>query len=558
MRWWDLQQLKSRNVKARLSAANRVGTEGDTVFVAPLVQLLADPAAQVRGAAAEALGRIKEEQSVPALSSKLAKETDGEVRRAMVKALQDIGSAKAIPALVPVLGDPMGEVGWQAAKALQTLRWEPSSDTERAAWHLAVSQFEDAASFGAAAIEPLAKLARGVQFHRSIRAVETLAKIGGAQAVKPLLDCLSNNDFTVRAAAATALGEVGDARAVDPLVRTLRDAHHQVCLAACISLGKMGDQRAVEPLVSVLKHSAPDVRAAAVTALGKLRDARAVEPLVQKLQDPDLEVREAAATALGMIGDEKAIEFLALSLIDSHSAVRQAAANSLRRIEPYWERSEAAFRAIPNLQAALGSKEYWVRHSAADVLKKLGISESHETRMPLDSDGALKKRQAAQTVVKAMLRDSDPEFRQAAAEGMGRIGLADSIPTLVERLSDTERGVRAAAARSLEMLRWQPANPADKARQLVALEKWSEAAALGPSAAEELGLVLARRETRLRKHAVEALVRIGGPKAISALRAHASDPSRAIRDEVTAALAALEGASGRERSDIWGEPANRT
>ena len=554
MQWWTLQQLKSRNARTRLSAVEKLAPDRDPAFLGPLVELLSDPDAPVRAAAADALGRSRSPQAVKPLAHRLSGDTDPDTRRSIIKALQEIGSPEGVPALVEALPDPVGDVGWQAARALQSLRWEPANRTERAAWHLAVGQFDDAVSFGAAAVEPLAKLTNSVAFQRCIRAVESLARVGGAQSVKPLLDCLFSKDFTIRSAAASALGEVGDARAVDPLVHALRDMHHQVCLAACISLGKMGDQRAVESLINVLQHSAPDVRTAAVAALGKLRDSQAVPPVVKLLEDSDTDAREAAATALGLIGDEQAIEHLVLSLTDPHSTVRQAAAGALRRIEPYWERSEAAMRAIPRLQIALKSNDYWVRHSAADTLKKLGVSQEHESKLLTDSDGALQKRQAAQSVLVSMLSDRDRNFRQAAAEALGRIGLADSIGRLVERLSDSERGVQFAAARSLETLRWQPSRAPEKARQLVALEKWSEAAAIGAEAVDAVVSTLAWNDALIRRRAIDTLVQIGGAKAISALRAIAADPQPAVSNDALSGLAVLEadGPLFTERQDAWG------
>lgn len=555
MQWWTLKQLRSRNARTRLSAVEKLGLEGEVALIEPLIELLSDSDAQVRTAAADGLARIKSEEPLSALAARLAKEPEPEVRRAIVKAFAAIASPKGIPALVTTLGDPAGEVGWQAARALQSLNWEPANDTERAAWHLAVSQFDDAISYGAAAVEPLTRLISSTAFQRCIRVVEALARIGGAQAVKPLLDSLFSQDFTVRSAAATALGEVGDARAVDPLVHALRDAHHQVCLAACISLSKMGDQRAVEPLIKVVTHQAPDVRAAAVSALGKLRDSRAVPPVVALLQDTDPDVREAAVVALGLIGDEQAIEHLVMSLTDPQSSIRQAAANALRRIEPYWERSEAAMRAISKLQAALKSNDYWVRHSATDVLKKLGVTQTHDKQLLTDSDGALQKRQAAQNVLFSMLSDSDRAFRQAASEALGRIGLSDSISRLVERLSDSDRGVQSAAARSLETLRWQPEKAADKARQLVALERWSEAISIGPEAVDALVATLSWNDVFARRRAIEALVHIGGPRAVAALRAVATDPDSALREEASAALNVLNssGTSPSQRADAWSE-----
>jgi HEAT repeat protein len=295
------------------------------------------------------------------------------------------------------------------------------------------------------------------------------------------------------------------------------------------------------------------VRGAAVSSLGKLRDPKAAEPLIKLLEDRDPDVREAAVNALGLIGSELAIEPLVLTLVDPQSSIRQAAAYALRRTEPYWERSEAAARAIPRLQAALKSHEYWVRHSAADALKKLGVSQEREGSLATDSDGALRKRQAAQAVLISMLSDSDREFRQAAAEALGRIGLADSIPALAQRLADGDRGVQAAAARSLEGLRWQAPNPREKARQWVALERWAELVPLGADAVEALTAALAWNDPILRRRAIETLVQIGGPRGISALRALAADPSGAVREDAERALAVFREARPEGRNGIGAE-----
>ena len=519
MQWWTLKQLKSASAKSRLAAIEKLGQEGEDGLVEPLSQLLADSDTAVRAATAVALGRIKAESAAGPLIERVGIETEAEVRRAIIKALSEIGSPAAIPTFVAALGDPSGEVGWHAAQALKALRWEPCDDTQRAAFHLANDQFDAAIACGNAAIEPLIKVAQGTSFHRSIRAVEALAIVGGAQAVKPILDCLQSGDYTVRSAAATALGEIGDARALEPLIKALCDQQHQVCLAACISLGKLADERAVEPVIAALQHNAPDVRSAAVETLGKLRAPTAVPSLVKCLRDPDNHVREGAALALGVIGEEDAIEQLVVTLTDAQTSVRQTAAAALCRIQPHWERTEGAVRAIPTLQLALKSNEYWVRHSAADILKKLGLSNEKESPLVRDSDGAQKKRIAAQEILFAILTDVDRAFRQAAAETLGRMALNESIPRLVERLSDPDRGVKRAAARSLEILRWQADKLPNKALQLVALERWTDAAALGDDAVEAITETFGWNDALVMNSASEALVQIGTPKALFALNA---------------------------------------
>lgn len=548
MRWWTLNQLKSKHASTRLAAVERLGRQGGATVVEPLAAALADPDPAVRCLAAQGLGRAKSPEAVHALVSSL-KDPEPEVRVASAKALQDTGHPGAIPALVGLLGDSVGAVGWQAAQSLKALHWQPRTDQERVAWHLATGDFDSAAVYGAAAVQPLAKLAKESVFHRSIRAVECLADLRDAQAVKPLLESLRSDEPGVRAAAAAALGQVGDARAVEPLLRALKDAHRQVCLAAASSLSKLGDVRTVEPIMELLRHRAPDVRAGALDALGRLRDARAVPQIVQCLQDPDTEVRENAVAALGALRDDEAIEPLVAALTDSYTTVRQAAARALRSLDPHWEKSREALRAIPQLQAALKSKEYWVRHSAAEVLNRLGRVQPREVPLLTDSDGARQKRHAAANVMLGLLGDRDRGFRLAAAEALGRLGLPETTSHLAARLADDDYGVQVAAARSLENLRWQPPSGEDRARQLVLLEKWPEARALGIEALGALGEAACGPYSAPARRAIETLMQMGGgpggTEAVATLQAVAGSLQGTMQDEARAALRAL-GASAEQ------------
>ena len=538
MQWWTVKQLKSRNAQTRVSAAAKLGRDGSAAALEPLIQALSDDDAEVRKSAAEAIGRLGQPEALSALLPSL-KDQEAPVRRAVVKSLQQIGGPEVLPHLAEALLDRAGEVGWQAAQALKALNWEPANDTERASWHLAMGQFDHAVSLGPAAIEPLGKLTRGTAFHRCVRAIESLTEVGGAQAVKFLLDCLKSGDSTVRSAAAGALGQVGDGRAVEPLLAALEDEHPPVCFAASISLSKIGDQRAVEPLIKLLDHRSAEVRIGALEALGRLRDPIAVPAILPLLQDNDKVVRENATAALGLLAVEDTIEHLVISLTDPESSVRQSAARALRMIEPYWERSDIALRAIPGLQLALKNKEYWVRYTAADVLNKLGNAQPQTAPLVTEADGARQKRQAATTILLGLLDDYDRDFRQAAAEALGRLALPETIRPLINRMSDSDRGVQIAAARSLEALRWQPGSIPDRAVQLVLLEKWSDAAALGSRAIPALSWCLRWNETQPRKRALAALVQIGGPEVVQALHSFLHEGPNPLVDDTRAALAAL-------------------
>jgi HEAT repeat protein len=300
--------------------------------------------------------------------------------------------------------------------------------------------------------------------------VEALSRTGDARATKAVVAAVKDADSTVRVAAVDALTEVHDAQVAQILVVSLKDKDQYVRASAASVLGKIGDAKAVEPLLSVLKDGNWAVRKAAVEALGRLKDPRAVEPLAVLLKDPDHDVREVTVTALGEIGDPRAVERLVLSLADAQSSVRQLATAALRKIDNAWEKSEAARRTIPDLKVALQSNEYWVRHSAAEVLAKLDKTRAVQPQFAAMDTAIRLRHQVAVDALLNALGDYDSDLRLAAAEALGRIGDARLAKPLTGRLTDANPWVRQAAARALERMGWKPADESELARHQAALQ----------------------------------------------------------------------------------------
>jgi HEAT repeat protein len=547
MLWWTVSQLKSKNPAVRQSSLEKLGESEDETHIPTIAAFLKDPESVVRAAAASALGKLGGEKTIEPLAAAVT-DPQAEVRLAVVKALKAQKSQRneaMTKALVVALNDDSPEVAGHAAQALRQLGWEPETPQEGAAFRIGLGRFDAAIAYGSAAIEPLARLTRNAPFHLCIRAIEALAHTGDPQAVKPLLDCLKHPEDIVRSCAAGALGQIGDARAVEPLLLALKEQNKQIVLSACGSLARLSDHRAVEPLIALLSHAEAEVRGAALEALGKLRDVRATPAVLKLLKDPETEVREGAAFCLGLLKDENAIEPLLLALTDLDSSVRQAAIRALRLTDPYWERSDLAAKAVPELENCLKSKEYWVRQSAADVLSKLGRSQSQDTILITESDAARQKRRAAGETLLMMLKDRDRDFRLAAAEALARMNFADAIPGLAAALADSDRAVQTASAKALDKLRWQPEDANERARLIVTLEKWADAVALGPVSIDALADAVSWREDAGRRRAIDALVQIAGEQAISALVTLAANPSEAIRAEAKAALSLLGHASAQ-------------
>ena len=130
------------------------------------------------------------------------------------------------------------------------------------------------------------------------------------------------------------------------------------------------------------------------------------------LADSDSDVRQAVAQALGTIGEPASIEALVLALTDEERAVRQAAELALGRIDANWVYSEAAQRAMPQLEAvaerssAAGSAPR-PRRSSPKLHAPAQTRQSFRLRKAVSSGGTRPAR-GIQTVAAALsLRQTD-------------------------------------------------------------------------------------------------------------------------------------------------------
>jgi HEAT repeat protein len=145
------------------------------------------------------------------------------------------------------------------------------------------------------------------------------------------------------------------------------------------ALGASGDQRAVAPLIAALRKDMTERRGfamAIIPALGRLKDESAVPLLLEALNNraDDWLAREAAAQALGEIGSAEAAPAL---------------------IRAAWMAD--------------------TRNAAIIALAKIGDPGSVDV------------------LLSAFSEPEDPKVREAAAEGLVRIG-KPAVPTLIQQL----------------------------------------------------------------------------------------------------------------------------
>jgi HEAT repeat protein len=221
---------------------------------------------------------------------------------------------------------------------------------------------------------------------------------------------------------------------------------------------RCGGQRAVPSLVLLLKDVSWQVRHEVVKALGLLGGEAAVDGLCGVLKDRDRDVRESAVVALGKVGDGRAIRALVLALLDTENTVRTAADLALRRVDRFWEKTEAARDALPEIKAALSHREYWISHSAGKLLARIQAAAAEtDTEFvsapePLAPASAPDVPHAAFAILADLLHDRDRDLRLAAAVAFGELREKGAASLLATAGQDDDLSVRLAAKSALNAL----------------------------------------------------------------------------------------------------------
>lgn len=455
MNWWSTHQLKSNKPDARIAAIRKLTITQKVESIGMFAEMVGDPDPSVRQAVAEALSTFRDERVVIPLSI-LLNDTSPAIREAAAIALGDTGLKRSEKQLLSSLKDSNAQVRRAAARSLELLGWQPSSSEERAMHWVAIGRYMQAAQEGETAFIPLLAVLQGDTYQQRKAAVEALSRLDDERAIRPLIAALKDSDSHVRVSAVEAIGRMGNPEAVDAVISALKDEFPPVRVAAAEVLGRIGGPKVFNPLTVALRDKSWDVRRSAVEALGRLGDERVIDPLLSVYKDNDTDVRMAVVRALAALQDPRAIPALIITLTDEQRPVREAAVTALLRIDQYWDQTEAAQSVMPELEAAQRSREYWVRQAASDVLTR--IEKARVLNQGPEEEASAAMAQAPLTVqlLVGLLRDSDRDFRLAAAEALGRLGDVRVETALGLAQQDIDPWVQAAAGHAWEAIQHRP------------------------------------------------------------------------------------------------------
>jgi HEAT repeat protein len=239
-----------------------------------------------------------------------------------------------------------------------------------------------------------------------------------------LIKALDHYDPAIRAGAARVIGRLKVAGAGEALLKAVNDSKAEVRYAAMRALGAIREPRAVAALTEQLAYYKKGEGAwSALDALARIAAPESVQLFKDRLQDKDPYIRRAATEGLGRAGDTASIETLEKNTtIDDAATVRLATAFALQKLGRNYAARILDLMASPKVTAQ--GQEYLLELGPAMV----------PTLVP-------------------RLQDPDAEMREAAADVLGMIGDATTIPALDAATKDRDASVASAARRAILRLK---------------------------------------------------------------------------------------------------------
>ncbi len=463
-----LHEANSSDSDVRKFVVDIMALIGSPVFGPTLCKLLNDPNENVICSAAEALGRVKYEDSVVPLIECLKKHPFSEIQ--VIEALGRIGSNRALPILYEKLQSQNVVIAFAAVEAVGQI------STEEALDKLFSLLSVENVSLRNAVLSTILKLA--VAGDR-----QKLAKASSGKFVDYLLEAAGSDDATVRAAIIKELAFWNGENVVSALIAALTDPVQEIVDLACGALRVNGDSglkqiiegikkgdsltqkyllevsaflkssELLDVIVEEAKSSDPEVRLACASALAKYGDPKAVKTLLRLIDDEVGHVRARALQSLGLIGDQTVVEKIYNHLNDEYDDVREACLAALilisgsTTINLFKKDMESAD--IDKRIMAVRALSWIGEHDAADVL--VGALNNDEAEVRRFAIAGLAKigDPRLEENLPYLLTDENPEVRKAVVDAYLQVSPDKASEKIQLLLDDNDMWVRFYAINAL-------------------------------------------------------------------------------------------------------------
>lgn len=429
-----LQNDVETNVRA--AAAENLGKIRDASAVPVMVSALSSPDLLVQFSLLDALGRIGCAIPVTGLVS-LGK--NRLLRKPLFDVLGRIGDETAISPLVAGLHDPMRNVREAAILALQSL--VSRCGEKILAEQLSATDLEGVIALLSSPSLPVQRAALSILGRHCDRAralllssyldddhlaadVVSILMARGRDVVADLTMCWAGASEKKKAYLAYLFGAMGVESAVNLLISELKGADDFLRTILLRALGQVGGIEDIATLAGYLDVPEDDVRQAAVDGLVNIAErfhASVIDLVRNAFAHVEPPVRQAALQVLGRLGGAESEDVLLLAMKDESSLVRRAAICYLDGRNPHH---------YPALTLALTDEESDVRRQAVEALAMSAVRSLIE---PL-------------TLV---LQDEDPWVRASAVRALGGFGGSVALAAVRSGLRDPVGLVAIAAVETL-------------------------------------------------------------------------------------------------------------
>jgi HEAT repeat protein len=506
-----IEGMPRLDADARKLAVEVLGGVADARGTAALTGALSDDDANVRVAAAEALGNASlageesRDLATQALAASLATQ-DAFLKIAALDSLARLEARLPWSVFEPYSRDPL-----LRRYAIAAAAGSREPDAVRALAHATGDMSPTIAREAIVALGDL--VAAGPEDDALLAVARDALRITPAGQGNVRRSALDAEDTRARGGALLALGLLRDVGDVPALVEAL--AEDDVAERADLAVRLFGPSVA-GPLLASASFSKPHVRAAAFALAASLEGADVATvraALREGLEDGSLEVLAGAVDALGPLGDADDLISLAALVAHEDERIAAAATNAV---------SEVAARHVDAARAMLRERTFGEDTLALGCIL-LGAIAS--TRSLDDGDVRLLER---------ALAHDDPQVRRAAIEALAQAGGQAAGDAVVFALADEEHEVQLAAVRALGRLgRAEPlagvvAHAHDPVLTATALRALGEAAPERALAAAQP--LVSQTDAALASAAVEAIGHLASPRTPPHLAAACEDALFAALD----------------------------
>lgn len=500
-----VQELSSRDIDVRKLVIDALAAMGDSESRVPLCEAMADSDANVRAAAAEALGVVGGASEIVHLLSVATKEGEDvlvqlSALRALARMEAGVGVASLGSALEHSLLRP-------AAFELLGYSSDPGATDALIKGLESGSRLSREGAMGAL-LRTLSRLDgdesdRLIECLRAAAASEHLVELG--------CDRLEHADLGSRMVLIQFLGLLSDPQTVVPLLIAGRDeAIEELSDRTLESLGKIFPESLDREWASLQS----DLKTRACRILGRIGGDASERLLADSLGGDDVQLRCAAASALGGGGFFDRLPDLVRRLeaaareekLDADDEVSTIVASIVALAEhPASIDSGTDVQLIEVLSSRLAGAIEPVRLAIAHVLARLGRDQDED-------------------VIGYLLKDESAAVRRAAVKALGRFEFGRARDALRLALGDESSSVRIAAATVLGQSA-QPEAAEDLARQmsdddprvvsvaLRAVGKLHRGQGVSTGDVESLIGPALEREALVALAGLEALMEVGGDAA---------------------------------------------